>query len=108
MPALRSAKQHIHDVTAPLVAAYGLLPVRNLAARRGAANGVQLLWQDQLDRCTALDDTIAVKIVAIDDTSLHKGQNYLTVVQTRRNIPFNRGENLRSTWIAFMLPPPPI
>jgi transposase len=57
------------------------LPVAQAAALLRCAD--KPLWrriEHYVEQARALDDMSAVKIVGIDDTSLHKGQSYLTVV----------------------------
>jgi transposase len=57
------------------------LPVRQAAVLLRCAD--KQLWrriEHYIDQARALDDMSTVKIVGIDDTSLHKGQSYITVV----------------------------
>ena len=57
------------------------LPVKQAAALLRCAD--KQLWrriEHYVDQARALDDMSTVKIVGIDDTSLHKGQSYITVV----------------------------
>ena len=57
------------------------LPVRQAAALLRCAD--KQLWrriEHYVDRARALDDMSTVAIVGIDDTSLHRGQSYITVV----------------------------
>ena len=57
------------------------LPVRQAAALLRCAD--KQLWrriEHYVDQARALDDMSTVQIVGIDDTSLHKGQSYITVV----------------------------
>ena len=57
------------------------LPVKQAAALLRCAD--KQLWrriEHYVDQARALDDMKTVKIVGIDDTSLHKGQSYITVV----------------------------
>jgi transposase len=57
------------------------LPVRQAAALLRCAD--KQLWvrvKHYVDQARALDDMSTVQIVGIDDTSLHKGQSYITVV----------------------------
>ena len=57
------------------------LPVRQAAALLRCAD--KQLWrriEHYVDEARARDDMSAVAIVGIDDTSLHKGQSYITVV----------------------------
>ena len=57
------------------------LPVRQAAALLRCAD--KQLWrriEHYVSAARALDDMSAVQIVGIDDTSLHKGQSYITVV----------------------------
>ena len=57
------------------------LPVRQAAALLRCAD--KQLWrriEHYVEQARALDDMSTVKIVGIDDTSLHKGQSYITVV----------------------------
>ena len=56
------------------------LPVRQAAALLRCAD--KQLWrriEHYVEQARALDDMSTVKIVGIDDTSLHKGQSYITV-----------------------------
>ena len=57
------------------------LPVKQAAALLRCAD--KQLWrriEHYVEQARALDDMSTVKIVGIDDTSLHKGQSYITVV----------------------------
>jgi transposase len=57
------------------------LPVKQAAALLRCKD--KQLWrriEHYVDEARALDDMSAVKIVGIDDTSLHRGQSYITVV----------------------------
>ena len=57
------------------------LPVRQAAAMLRCAD--KQLWrriEHYVDEARALDDMSTVKIVGIDDTSMHRGQSYITVV----------------------------
>ena len=57
------------------------LPVRQAAAMLRCTD--KQLWrriEHYVDEARALDDMSAVKIVGIDDTSMHRGQSYITVV----------------------------
>ena len=57
------------------------LPVKQAAALLRCAD--KQLWrriEHYVSEARALDDMSSVKIVGIDDTSLHKGQSYITVV----------------------------
>ena len=57
------------------------LPVRQAATLLRCAD--KQLWrriEHYVEQARALDDMSPVKIVGIDDTSLHKGQSYITVV----------------------------
>ena len=57
------------------------LPVRQAAALLRCAD--KQLWrriEHYVDQARALDDMRTVQTVGIDDTSLHKGQSYITVV----------------------------
>ena len=57
------------------------LPVKQAAALLRCAD--KQLWgriKHYVDQARALDDMSAVQIVGIDDTSLHRGQSYITVV----------------------------
>ena len=57
------------------------LPVRQVAALLRCQD--KQLWRrikHYVDAARALDDMSGVKLIGIDDTSLHKGQSYITVV----------------------------
>jgi hypothetical protein len=60
---------------------HGRLPVRQAAALLRCAD--KLLWRrigHYVGEARKLDDMSEVKLVGIDETSLRKGQNYITVV----------------------------
>ena len=57
------------------------LPVKQAAALLRCAD--KQLWrrsEHYVNQARALDDMSTVQIVGIDDTSLHRGQSYITVV----------------------------
>ena len=66
--------------------ALALALCRKLLARQAAALmrcADEQLWErikHCVEQARALDDLSSVKMVGIDDTSLHKGQSYITVV----------------------------